>query len=316
MTKQKQKRWKIWVPILCIVCCVLILAGVFAGYLLSKSGLFFDRGIYHPIGTASQSDGTAASGASLRNPDGMTPLARVAAPSGYRRVDASKGSLLSYMRSMALKPDGSKITLYDGTEIDRPAYAVFDFDVGKKDLQQCADSIIRVYSEYYWSIGAYDKIQFHLTNGTLMRYTDWRDGERILASGSVVKKVKLASYDDSYDCFRAYLECVMNYAGTKSLEKESVTVEPSALRPGDLLVYGGSPGHAVLVIDAAENAAGKKCWLLAQGFMPAQSFHILLNPLHEDDPWYYEDECIESLQTHTNTFSLENFRRWNGGFVN
>jgi hypothetical protein len=44
-----------------------------------------------------------------------------------------------------------------------------------------------------------------------------------------------------------------------------------------------------MVVDTCEKD-GKKAFLLAQGYMPAQQFHVLINEEHEDDPWYYEDE--------------------------
>ena len=55
-----------------------------------------------------------------------------------------------------------------------------------------------------------------------------------------------------------------------------------AVQPGDLLIHGGQPGHAVLVVDVAENSVThQKFMLLAQSYMPAQSIHLLRNI---DDP--------------------------------
>ena len=51
-----------------------------------------------------------------------------------------------------------------------------------------------------------------------------------------------------------------------------------AVQPGDLLIHGGRPGHAVLVVDVAENSVThQKFMLLAQSYMPAQSIHLLRN---------------------------------------
>ncbi len=47
---------------------------------------------------------------------------------------------------------------------------------------------------------------------------------------------------------------------------------------GDVFVQGGFPGHAVIVVDAAEDPNGRRAMLLAQSFMPAQSIHVLKNP--------------------------------------
>lgn len=55
--------------------------------------------------------------------------------------------------------------------------------------------------------------------------------------------------------------------------------------------------------------SGRKCILLGQGFMPAQQFHVLKNPLHEDDPWYYVDELTYPLQTPEYTFEKGSLKR-------
>ena len=43
----------------------------------------------------------------------------------------------------------------------------------------------------------------------------------------------------------------------------------------------------MIVVDVAVNSKGEKIFMLAQGFMPAQSIHIVKNPLDEAmSPWY------------------------------
>ena len=63
-----------------------------------------------------------------------------------------------------------------------------------------------------------------------------------------------------------------------------------------------------MVLDICENENGKKAILLAQGYMPAQEFHILKNPEHGDDPWYYEDEITYPLKTPEYTFEKESLK--------
>jgi hypothetical protein len=73
------------------------------------------------------------------------------------------------------------------------------------------------------------------------------------------------------------------------MKKEVNSISESEIQVGDVFLKGGSPGHVVMVVDTCEKD-GKKAFLLAQGYMPAQQFHVLKNPLHKDDPWYYVDE--------------------------
>ena len=47
----------------------------------------------------------------------------------------------------------------------RAQIAVFKLPIENENLQQCADSVMRVYAEYYWNTKQYDKIQFHLSDG-------------------------------------------------------------------------------------------------------------------------------------------------------
>ena len=45
--------------------------------------------------------------------------------------------------------------------------------------------------------------------------------------------------------------------------------------------------------------------------MPAQQFHVLNNPLHREDPWYYVDEVTYPFATPEYRFDEGSFRRMN-----
>lgn len=86
------------------------------------------------------------------------------------------------------------------------------------------------------------------------------------------------------------MDIVFGYAGTLSLAQELKQQELKNIKPGDVFIRGGSPGHAVIVVDVAQNKKGKKCFMLAQSYMPAQEIHILKNYNDENiSPWYRED---------------------------
>ena len=102
------------------------------------------------------------------------------------------------------------------------------------------------------------------------------------------------------------------YAGTYSLERELSQVKDiTDMRIGDVFIQGGFPGHAVLVVDmAVHQASGKKIFLLAQSYMPAQEIHILLNPSRwRSSPWY-DVEFGEKLCTPEWTFRREHLKRF------
>lgn len=249
--------------------------------------------------------------ASLLDESGMTLETRVKTPSGYERVSAEEGSFTQYLRTFPVKEAGAKVHLYDGSEkADQSGHAaVFDLPIENYDLQQCADSVMRVYAEYFWCSGQTGRIAFHFTNGFLAEYSKWRDGMRIQVSGNDVSWTASREYDDSYECFVQYLRTVFCYAGTLSMSAEAQDITMEELRPGDVFLQGGSPGHVVLVMDVCEDARGRKAFLLGQGYMPAQEFHLLKNGLHEEDPWYYEEELEYPFKTPGYTFQEGSLKR-------
>jgi len=184
-------------------------------------------------------------------------------------------------------------------------------EVAEEDLQQCADSIMRIYAEYLYKSGRHDKISFHFVDGFVCDYNHWKEGYRVKFSNDKPYWEQVASSDDSEETFKKYLRIVFSYSSTLSMENESRPVDISELKVGDIFIKGGSPGHVVMVADICENEVGEKAFLLAQGFMPAQSFHIIKNPAHSEDPWYYESEITYPFITQSYTFDEDSLRRLN-----
>lgn len=246
------------------------------------------------------------------NSDGMTVETRISTPEGYTRINvADDESFTNFIRNYSVKEDNSPVLLYDGrNKGNQSAHAaVLELPIEAEDLQQCADSIMRIYAEYYYETGQYEKINFHFVNGFLAEYSKWREGYRISFNGDDTSWVQSASFDDSYACFQKFMRIVFSYAGTLSMENESASISLEDARAGDVFLKGGSPGHVVMILDICENQQGEKAYLLAQGYMPAQEFHILKNPLHEDDPWYYENEINYPLRTPEYTFPEGSLKR-------
>lgn len=209
-------------------------------------------------------------------------------PDGYGRVSAAPGSFGAWLRTIPLKASNT-VYLYNGERKPNQTaqFAVLDISVGRKDLQQCADAVIRLYAEYLYASHQYSKIAFHATDGTLMDYSSWMKGYRFPLRHGKLQKQLTNKPCQGETCFHDYLQTVFSYAGTLSLSKELKAVsDPAAITAGDVFIRGGSPGHAVIVMDVAVNAAGQKTFTLAQSYMPAQDIHILKNTTGTNTPWY------------------------------
>lgn len=244
---------------------------------------------------------------------GATVKERFDTPPGTSRVSAPRGSFAAYLRNLSLQPEGSPVHLYNGTLKRNQGVhdAVVAMDIGDKNLQQCADAVMRLRAEYLFKQGRYRDIHFNFTNGFRADYYRWRSGERISVYGNSVQWVRGAKTDTSYSCFRKYLDVVFAYAGTLSLSRELVPVSFKEMQPGDVLIQGGSPGHAVIVVDMAEGLGGKKFFMLAQSYMPAQEIHVLNNMQKLFSSWYElkpGSKTVETPQWDFETSQLMRFR--------
>lgn len=218
---------------------------------------------------------------------------RFTPPLGYVRIEEEKTSFGIYLRSLPLKPAGSLVTYYNGSKKNNKGVydAVIDLPIGKKDLHQCADAVMRLRADYFYNQKSFDRIHFNFTNGFNAAYSRWRNGERIVVKGNIVKWAKTAKPSDTYENYWNYMETVFNYAGTASLAKELKVTQTAAIKIGDVFIKGGFPGHAVIVVDIAiQKSTNKKVFLLAQSYMPAQEIQVLKNPKDKSlSPWYSAD---------------------------
>lgn len=225
------------------------------------------------------------------NPRSGTLAARLDPPSGFIRVPVDAGSWGEWLRGLPLKPAGSPVLLYSGARKWRQDVhaAVVDIDVGTRDLQQCADAIMRLRAEWLYASGRAREIAFDDTDGKRRRF------------GSQSRK--------DYAGLRKYMTLVFAYAGTYSLARELKPVSPSAIAIGDVFIKGGFPGHAVLVADMVEHPETKeRRFLLLQSYMPAQEVHVLKNPT-DGSPWY-PAAFAWPLATPEWTFEAGSLKRW------
>lgn len=133
--------------------------------------------------------------------------------------------------------------------------------------------MIRLHAEWLWHQKRYDEIHYNFVNGFRADYTRYANGERIKIDGNNAHWVKTNQEDYSYQVFREYLEKVFEYANTASLEKELIPVADK-IKPGDVFIIGGFPGHAVIVTNVEYHTDGL-CFRCAQSWMPAQSIEFV-----------------------------------------
>ncbi|MGI4875517.1 MAG: DUF4846 domain-containing protein [Janthinobacterium lividum] len=210
-------------------------------------------------------------------------------PAGCRRVAVAAGSWGAWLRGLPLLPAGTPARLFNGQlKNNQPVVAaVVDIDPGTTDLQQCADAVIRLRAEYLFSQNL-NKIHSHLTTGYDAWFSDFVAGRTFRVKGGEVLAAPKAPEAPTHAALMRYLLPVFGYAGTLSLSREVLPVSLAEAQPGDVLVHGGRPGHAVLVVDMAEDPrTGQRYLLLAQSYMPAQNIHILRNIVHPAlGPWF------------------------------
>lgn len=225
-------------------------------------------------------------------PDGMPPpvdalARRFPAPEGFQRVAAADGSFGAWLRGLPVADPRTPVRSFKGAVLRDASHhavaGVVALDVGAADLQQCADSIIRLHAEWRWSLGD-RRMSYKAASGTSLPYDRWARGERVVASGNTLSWSPTAAPSRDHKSFRKYLDMVFNWANTGALARDTRPTPFPELRPGDFFVLPGSPGHAVLILDLARAPDGRQVALLGQGFMPAQNFHILRDP--EGSPWF------------------------------
>jgi len=163
---------------------------------------------------------------------------------------------------------------------------VLEMPVPKNGLQQCADALMRLRSEYLWDKNLKSKIGFQFTSGHYVSWQKYALGIRPKIKGNKVTFAKTSKADSSKRNFYKYLNLIYAYAGTLSLYTELPKIKDINIQLGDMLVNPGTPGHIVMLIDEIENEKGEKLFLLAQGNTPSQTMHLLKNTMDTSiSPW-------------------------------
>ncbi|WP_336835989.1 DUF4846 domain-containing protein [Sphingobacterium siyangense] len=238
----------------------------------------------------------APDGKQFINPDGMTIKSRILLPKGFKRPAYRVEEFGNFLENLPLYPIDQEVHYYDGKIKPRNNIynSVVKLDIGKRDLHQCADAVMRLRADYLYQQKRYKDIKFNFLSDSKPRdYTNYAKG------------------DYSYPTYWKYLEYVFAYANTASLHDELPNVKTTQeVKIGDTFIQKGSPiGHAIIVVDLAKDSTGKTIVLLAQSYMPAQEIQILNNWNNSTlSPWYDIDQDI--IKTPEWTFYPNNLKTW------
>jgi hypothetical protein len=214
------------------------------------------------------------------------------------KLDAQ--SFYAFLRTLPLAAPHTPVLSYHGDVIrasDHPnVAAVIAIDIGRRDLQQCADAIIRLHAEYRYARGNRDHV-YRAASGTKLSFARYAAGDRLRVDGNNLAFVRGARpAEPTHALLRTWLDDVFGWANTGALARDGQRVTMTDLRAGDFFVLTGVPyGHSVLVLDVAEDKRGRRALLLGQSFVPAQNVHVL-RP-NASTAWFVVNEAEGAVST-------------------
>ena len=224
------------------------------------------------------------------NPNNYKKIAEIPAPNGYEQVPLTQGSFGNFLRNLPLKPKDSKIKLYKGevAGLQFLGYAIVDIPLISND-EQCADVCMRLWAEYLYNKGLYNKISFTNVNGKKMEYQG----------------------GNSRKAFKKYMRSVFGMCNTNSLHRYLKKKSLADLEVGDIFVYpweGNAYGHAVMVADIAKNKDGEMAILCVEGNTPARDIHIIRNPYPFRNAWSFIDKDDSNIVISCFLFNQKDIR--------
>lgn len=155
----------------------------------------------------------------LIHKEGNTIKTRIKVPEGFTRIVPEEQTFSHYIQNYKLKEASAQVINYDGNPYIYQAghVGVLEVPVPSNGLQQCADALIRIRSEYLWSTDRKEEIGFKFTSGHYCSWQKYAEGYRPNINGNTVTFSKTAAPNDSKENFYKYLTLIYTYAGTYSL---------------------------------------------------------------------------------------------------
>ncbi|MBN2562977.1 MAG: hypothetical protein JXQ75_18800 [Phycisphaerae bacterium] len=268
------------------------------------------------------------------------PLAaRIPAPAGFARVSVPVGSFADWLRYLPTASEAASVMTARSKVVlaaDHPNLAaVIALQPHGERLLNATNMLIRLRAEYSWFAGRGAGLAFHFTSGHRASWQAWAGGARPSVDGREVEFRRAAEADGSRESFCCYLEVVFRYASSYSLLDDTRAAEDRAIEAGDIFVRPGRPGHALMILDIATDAAdatdvagapgeGTR-WaergstaqpaaraqvkvLLGQGGTPAQTFHVLRNDA--GSAWFPITQTQVIDLGKRGVFRLKDLRHW------
>ncbi len=219
-------------------------------------------------------------------------------PAGFTRMVVPDNGFAAWLRQLPLKESGNPVLDFRGKTFkqgnDTTVAAVADMNIKGRRLEQCMDVLLRFYAEYLIETGKQDSICFPLPDGLTLSWQQWRAGLRPHFKGLHFQLRQSAAAGSSTKSFRRYLDTIFSYSGSQTFYHYYPQIPLKDIRSGDFIVRKEGKGHAVLIVDVAQNARGEKAALVGQGDTPACQFYLLKGkngsawfPLNSDVPYLH-----------------------------
>ncbi|HBI89693.1 MAG TPA: hypothetical protein DDY75_17830, partial [Sphingobacterium sp.] len=111
-------------------------------------------------------------GSQFINPAGMTVKSRILLPEGFKRANYRTEEFGNFLENLPLYPIDREVHYYNGKIKPRNNIynSVVKLDIGKRDLHQCADAVMRLRADYLYQQKRYKDIKFNfLSDGKIGR---------------------------------------------------------------------------------------------------------------------------------------------------
>ena len=233
-------------------------------------------------------------------------------PPGYTRVKVEPGSFAAWLRDLPVAAQNTPVLDYRGNEVypgnDDYVQSVVAIDVGKKDLQQSTDVILRLQAEWLWAQGRRD-LTYKSATKDMLPFASYSEGKRVLAQAGHLYWVKKTDPNESNDraAFRDYLDVVFIWVNSTAIRMQSNEVDAKDVQAGDFFMQRSKGGYSVVVLDIAEKPTGQRVALLGQGLYPATNIYVARPG--RATPWFSLRPPDPILTAHTKELKWSDLRR-------